>query len=120
MKDKITNRVHTEYIYKVVCIENVSFGFTHFAVSLKKPRMSKHLLWKRKIQRHQDNRPVNCMETDNIVSDQMQICRPVFFKVFRVISIAVITDSSDIVGKGIQPYIDNVPFIKINRNSPFE
>ena len=58
------------------------------------------------------------METDNVLADQMKVCRPVFLKLFRLVSIAVITDSGDIVSQCIQPYIRNVLRIKFHRDPP--
>ena len=76
MKNKVTNCINAEEIYQFICVKDVSFGFTHFSVSLKQPWMSEYLFWKRKIQCHQKDWPVNCMEANDIFSDQMQICRP--------------------------------------------
>ena len=60
-------------------INNISLALTHLAVTLQKPRMSKYLFRQWKVKCHQHNRPVNGVETKNIFSNQMQICRPVFF-----------------------------------------
>ena len=81
--------------------------------------MSEHLLRQRQIQRHQKNRPVNRMETDNIFSDQVQICRPVLVEQIAG-TIRIVTNLGDIVGQGIQPYIDHMLRVKIYRNSPAE
>ena len=60
------------------------------------------------------------METDDIFSNKMKVGRPHLVKQFRIVSIAIITDSGNIVGQGIQPYIYNMLRIKVYRNSPFE
>ena len=120
MKNKVTYCINAKEIHQIVRIQHISFGFTHFAVTLQQPRMSEYLLRQWKIQCHQENRPVNGMETDNIFSDQMQVCRPVFLKLFGAVTIAVISDTSDIVGQRIQPYINHMLRIKIYRNTPFE
>ena len=82
--------------------------------------MAEHLLGKRQAERHQEDRPVNRMETDNILSDQMQVCRPQFFKLLCTVSVRVIADSGNIVGKGVKPHICDMLRVKINGNSPFE
>ena len=82
--------------------------------------MTKYLLRKRQIQRHQEDRPVNGMEANDIFTDQMKICRPVFLEQFTVIAIAVVAKAGDIVGQCIQPYIGNMLRIKGNRNAPGE
>ena len=60
------------------------------------------------------------METDDIFSNKMKVCRPHLIKQFRIVTIAIITDSGNIVGQSIQPYIYNMLRIKVYRNSPFE
>ena len=58
------------------------------------------------------------METDNILADQMQICRPVFIELLCGIAVTIITDTGDIVCQRIQPYINDMLVIKIYRNTP--
>ena len=58
------------------------------------------------------------METDNILTDQMQVCRPVFLKLVSAVSVAVIADTGNIVGQRIQPYIGNMLWIERYRNTP--
>ena len=82
--------------------------------------MAKYLLWQRQIQSHQEDRPVNGMETDDILSDQMQICRPVFLEHLTAVAITVIAKSGDIVRQRIQPYIGDMIRIEGDRNSPVE
>ena len=120
VKHEITHCIHTKEIYQLISIQYIALGFTHLAVTLQQPRMSEHLLRKRKIQCHQEDRPVNCMETDNVFSDQVQICRPVLLKLLSAVSVTVISDSGNVVGQRIQPYINHMLRIKIYRNSPFE
>ena len=58
------------------------------------------------------------METDNVLTDQVEIPRPVFLKLVCAVSVTVIADTGDIVGKSIQPYIGNVLWIKGYRDTP--
>ncbi len=48
------------------------------------------------------------METDDILTDQMQVCRPQFVELLGAVAVAVITDTGDVVGQRIQPYISNM------------
>ena len=118
MQHKVADRVHAENIRQVVRIEDVAPGFAHLAAGLQEPRMTEDLLRKRNIQRHKEDRPVNRMETDDILTDQMQIRRPVLLKEFRVIAVPVIADPGDVVRQRVEPYIDDVPRVKVDRNSP--
>ena len=120
MEYKITDSIYTEELNQLICIDYISFGFAHFSIALKQPRMSEYLFRKRKIQRHQEDRPVNGMETNDIFSDQVKICRPIFVEFIAAVSVAVIADTCDIVCQSIQPYIYNVLRIEIYRDSPFK
>ena len=120
MQHEIANCIYTKEIYQFIGIQYISFGLTHFSVTLEQPRMSEYLLRKRYIQCHQEDWPVNGMETDDILSDQMQVCRPVLLELIGAFSVAVISDSGDIVGQSVQPYIHHMIRIKVHRNSPFE
>ena len=60
------------------------------------------------------------METDDILSDQVQICRPVFLVLLCTVAVTVITDACDVVGQRIQPYINDMLVIKADRNSPLK
>ena len=50
MEYEVTHCIYTEEVYQFVCVDYVSFGFTHFAITLKEPWMSKYLFRKWKIQ----------------------------------------------------------------------
>ena len=49
MKYEITDSIYTKEIYELICIDYVSFGFTHLSITLEKPRMSKYLFRKRQV-----------------------------------------------------------------------
>ena len=55
------------------------------------------------------------METNDVFTDQMKVCRPQFVELFGAFAVAVISDSCDIVCQSIQPYINNVFRIEIYR-----
>ena len=120
MKHKVTHSIYSEEIYQLVCIQYISLGFTHFSIALKQPRMSEDLLRQRQIQRHQEDRPVNGMETDNVLADQVEIRRPVLLNLLCALSITVVSDSGNVVCQGIQPYINHMIRVEIYRDSPFK
>ena len=80
--------------------------------------MSEYLFWEWKIQCHQEDWPVNRMETDDIFSDQMKVCRPVLVEQLCAVAVTVISDSCDIVGQRIQPYVYDMFWIEVYRDSP--
>ena len=120
MQHEITDSIHAEEINEIVGINDVAFGFAHLLAALQEPRMSEDLLRKRFTERHQENRPVNGMEADDILADEVQIRRPFLFIKIRAVPIGVISDAGDIVAQRIKPYIDNMARVKVHRNAPLE
>ena len=60
------------------------------------------------------------METDNILTNQMQVSRPVLFILFSTVSVRIITDSGNIICQCIQPHINYMLIVKVYRNAPFK
>ena len=60
------------------------------------------------------------MEADDILTNQMKICRPELPILLCTVAVCIITDTGDIVGQGIQPYIHHMSVIKINGNPPLK
>ena len=120
MKNEITYGIDTKLVYEIIGIQYISLTLTHFSVALKQPRMSKHLFWQWKSECHEHDRPINRMETQNIFSDQMKICRPEFVKHLIAVSVLIITKSGNVVAQRIDPNIYDVARIKVYRNAPFE
>ena len=82
--------------------------------------MTKYLLWKRQIKSHQHDRPVDGVETKNILSNQMKVSRPILFKHRIAVSVKIKAKSSDIVAKCINPYVNNMLWIEVYRNAPLK
>ena len=120
MQHKEAHCVYAKHIHQVVRVKYIALGLAHLAVALQQPGMPEHLLRQRKIQSHQENRPVNGMEADNILSDQMQVCRPVLLEQIAGLSVTVITDSGDVVGQCVEPHVHHMLRIKIHRDSPLK
>ena len=82
--------------------------------------MAEYLLRERLAERHQEDRPVDGVEADDILADQVHISRPELLVVLIVVAVRIVAAERDIVGKRIQPNIDNVTRIKVHRNAPAE
>ena len=79
--------------------------------------MSQHLLRQRFLQGHEHCRPNDGVETHDFLAHQVDIHRPVLLVQFIVFRIS---QSGDVVGQRIQPYVDDVFFVNRNRDSPVE
>ena len=82
--------------------------------------MSEYLLRQRLAQCHQENRPVDRMEPDDILADQVQVCGPQLLILFGAVAVCIVADTGDVVGQRIQPYIDDMLGIEGHRNPPGE
>ena len=120
MQHIVPYRVHPEKVHQIVHIDHISFGLAHLAAVHHQPWMSEHLLRQRLPQSHQKDGPVNGVETDNVLTDQMQIGRPKLPVLIRAVSIGIIADAGNIVCQSIQPYVHNMLFVKVHRNPPLE
>ena len=118
MEHVIANRIHAKEVYQIIHINYVASGLTHLVVVHQKPGMTEHLLRQRLTQRHQKDRPIDRMEADNVLADQMQICGPELLVLLGAVALCVIADTGNIVRQGIQPDIDHMLIVKIHRDSP--
>ena len=69
MEQEIAHGVYAKYFYQLIRIKHISPGLAHLALSLQQPGMAENLLGQGQVQRHQENRPINGMEADNVLAD---------------------------------------------------
>ena len=118
-KQVIAHRVHAEHRNQIVGVNDVAARLRHFVLAEQKPRVAVNLFRERLAERHQHNRPVNRVETDNVLADDMHVGRPVFF-IKVAAAVRVIAERGDIVGKRIDPDVNHVFRVKGDRNPPFK
>ena len=118
MKHDVAHGIDAEVTNQIIRINYIALGLGHLALAHQQPWMTEHLLRQRQIQRHQHNRPVDRVETQNILTDQMDIRRPVVLKLFAMIAVAVVAQTGDVVGQRVDPDIHDMLRIKINRYAP--
>ncbi len=82
--------------------------------------MTEHLLRQRLSQRHQEDGPVNRVEPDDILPDQVKIRRPLLVIETAAVSIRVISNACDVVAQCVKPDIHDMTRIKIHRDPPLE
>ena len=82
--------------------------------------MAEYLLGKRLAQRHEENGPVDGVEADDVLADQVEIRGPEIFILLVMVSIRVIAAEGDVVGQRIEPYIHHMLGIKLHRDTPCE
>lgn len=114
----IANRVQPEKGDQVVAVNDVALRFAHFTAVHQKPRVTEHLLRQRQVERHEENRPVDGVETDDVLADEVQVCRPITLELLGGVAVAVITDAGDVVCERVKPNIHDVLVVKIDRQCP--
>ena len=82
--------------------------------------MSVNLLWKRHAERHKENRPINYVESDDVLADDMHVCRPLFFVEVARIAVLIIADARNIVCERVKPNVNDVALVKTDGDSPIE
>ena len=61
--------------------------------------MTEYLLRQRLAESHQEDRPVDGVEADDILADQVHISRPELLVVLIVVAVRIVAAEGDIVGK---------------------
>ena len=120
VQHEIPDRVHAEKRNEVVRIHHVPLGLAHLAAVHEEPRMAEDLLRQRQVEGHQENGPVDRMEADDILPDEVQVRRPVIGKARLRIPVGVVADAGDVVRQGIEPDVNDVLVVEIHRDAPFE
>ncbi len=120
MNYEISCGVNTVKLNQIIGIDNVTLGLGHFVAALEKPRMTEYLLRKRNIESHEEYRPVDCVETDDVLADEVKVSGPELTELSGAVSVCIVADTCDIVGEGVEPNINYVLGVEVNGNSPLE
>ncbi len=70
------------------------------------------------VKRHQNCGPDDCVKADNLFADEVNVSRPVFFKISLVIG--TVAERCYIVCQRVDPDINNVFRVEVNGNAPAE
>ncbi len=82
--------------------------------------MTENLLRKGNIESHEEYRPVDCVETDDVLSDKVQVCGPKFAELLGAVSVSIVADTCDVVCESVKPNINNMLGIEVNGNTPLK
>ena len=74
---EISERVDAEALGEHHRVDDIADALRHFLAAAEEKSMAVDLLWARQSRRHQERRPINCVEPHHILADQMDIRRPV-------------------------------------------
>ncbi len=109
--------VNAERINNIVGVDNVSARLAHLVLAEKYPVVTEKLLRNGKSECVKHDRPVNRVESHNILTDNVAVARPVLLeKLGR--TVGVVAECGDIVRERVYPYINNVLGVECNGNAP--
>ena len=120
MHDEIADSVNAEDVHKIVRVDDIALGLGHLFTALQQPGVAEDLFGKRHAQSHQEDRPVDGVETDDVLADQMKVGGPVLIKERITVAVGIVAQAGDIVAQRIEPHIDDVTGREIDRDAPGE
>jgi len=82
--------------------------------------MPEHLFGEGEPQRHQEDGPVDGVETDDVFADDVHVGGPVFIEEGAAVPVRVVTEAGDVVGQRVQPDVDDVAGVEIDGDAPSE
>ena len=80
--------------------------------------MAEHARRQRDAGRHQEGRPIDGMEADDVLADDMHIRRPVALELRRLLIGEA--DAGEVIGQRVDPHIHNVLRVARHRDAPIE
>ncbi len=116
-QQEIADRVRAELFDQQYRVDDIAFGFGHLVALDHQPAVTVDFLRQFYAQGHQNDRPDDAVEPDNLLADQMHVRRPELGEFFPVVQIA---GRRDIVGQRVEPDVNDMLTVEGNRNSPVE
>ena len=94
----VAHAVHGEALCEVIGVDHVAAGLGHFVRTEIEPGVTDYGFRKLKTERHEEDRPVYRVETDDVLSDDVEIGGPVLFEQLRLFPVfRIVADGGDIV-----------------------
>src|SRR5438445_11894206 len=103
----ISQRIDADGASDRLGVSDVTFGFAHLLLLKEEPAVGENGFWKRLLRSQEEGRPIDAMEADDFLADQMELRGPIPFPLQFVVAVAdaaeiagvcVIRDVSDLLG----------------------
>src|SRR6185437_6718504 len=83
--------------------------------------MRNHGLWQRQLCGHQESRPIDAVEADDLLADHVHVCGPVMLKfLLLVFFLRAQANGGTVVAERIKPNVHHVLWIAGNWNAPLK
>ena len=99
-------------------IHHVAHGLAHLLPVDDQPAVPENLLGQRESQRVEHDGPVDRVETDDLLPDQMHVRRPVF--PIQPVVIRAVSQRRDVIAQRVNPDVDRMLGIKVHGNAPLD
>ena len=113
----VTERIKTKALHQHFWIDHIALGLGHLAVLHDEPTVSNQAVWQLHIQHHEHDRPVDGVETQNVLAHHMEDCPVPEFVIVGVVFLTV-AQGRRIVEQGVNPDIDDMLGIRWHWHSP--
>ena len=111
-------RIDAEHIRQHVGIDDVALGLGHLAAVNDEPAVAVYALGQGQFHAHEHCRPDDGMEADDLLADDVHVCRPVLVEI--VILVVEQSERGAVVEERIDPDVYDVTRIKVHRHAPVE
>jgi hypothetical protein len=101
------HRIDAELLDQRKGIDDIAKRFRHLLAIDGQEAVRKDALLHFDAGAHQEGRPIDRVEADDVLADHVQVGRPVFLELLAL-SVGI-TDASDVVGESVNPHIHDVP-----------
>src|SRR5216683_1562802 len=109
----VAKSIHAQDVYDGPWTHDVAQRLAHLGAVHEQPAMCPDLFWQGEPGGHQKGGPVNGVEANDFLADEMDISRPE-----SCLLILRATDSAEIGGERVEPDVKNVGLLAGNGNAP--
>ena len=120
-QQEVAQRIGAQNFLDRFSAHDVALRLGHLALVKEQPAVGFHAARRLNARGHQKRRPVDAVETADLLADQVHVRRPEFFEARLVLWIVgAVADCRDVVGQRVEPHVDHVLLVAGNRNAPGE
>ena len=119
----VTNAVNSNVLGELICINHVSAGLGHLVRAEVEPGVTEDLFGERKIESHEEDGPIDRVESYDVLTDHVYVSGPEFLELLGLLLerlIGIVADCGDVVYECIEPYVNDVLGVGGYLNTPGE
>ena len=114
----VARRVDAEELHDLLGVDDVALRFRHLVLAEEHPRMPEHLMRQLDAERHQHDRPVDRVEAQDVLADEVDVRGPIMVEQLAGRAVGVVAERRDIVRQRVDPDVDDVTLVEADRDAP--